>query len=50
MGIRDRVGGGLLGTSVYAASKGGVNSLIKAVAKEGGPYNAVSYTHLGSRV
>ena len=24
---------------MYAASKGGVNSLIKAVAKEGGPYN-----------
>lgn len=37
--VAAQVGGGLLGTSVYAASKGGVNSLIKAVAKEGGPYN-----------
>ena len=37
--VAAQVGGGLLGTSVYAASKGGVNSLIKAVAKEGGPFN-----------
>ena len=34
--VAAQVGGGLLGTSVYAASKGGVNSLIKAVAKEAG--------------
>lgn len=37
--VAAQVGGGLLGTSVYATSKGGVNSLVKAVAKEGGPFN-----------
>ena len=31
-------GGGLLGTSAYAASKAGVIGLTKAVAREGAPY------------
>lgn len=37
--VAGKIGGGLLGTSAYAASKAGVNGLTKAVAKEGGPYN-----------
>ena len=36
--VASQVGGGLLGTTAYAASKGGVNSLVKGVAKEGGRY------------
>ena len=31
--VASQVGGGLLGTTAYAASKGGVNSLVKGVAK-----------------
>lgn len=37
--VAGKIGGGLLGTSAYAASKAGVNGLTKAVAKEGGPFN-----------
>ena len=36
--VAGKVGGGLLGTAAYAASKAGVNALTKAIAKEGGPY------------
>lgn len=49
--VAAKLGGGLLGTAAYAASKAGVNGLTKAVAKEGGPFgiccNAVcpSYTN-----
>ncbi|SBV95640.1 Short-chain dehydrogenase/reductase SDR [uncultured delta proteobacterium] len=48
--VAGKIGGGLLGTSAYAASKAGVIGLSKAVAREGGPFkircNAVcpSYT------
>ena len=37
-------GGGLLGTSAYAASKAGVIGLTKAVAREGAPYGCLLYT------
>ncbi len=37
--VAGKIGGGLLGTSAYAASKAGVNALTKAIAKEGGKYN-----------
>lgn len=49
--VAGKIGGGLLGTAAYAASKAGVNALTKAIAKEGGKYgiscNAVcpSLTH-----
>ncbi|MBF0978529.1 MAG: SDR family oxidoreductase, partial [Atopobium sp.] len=33
-----KIGGGLLGTVAYAASKAGVNGFTKAIAKEGGKY------------
>lgn len=36
--VAGKIGGGLLGTAAYAASKAGVNALTKAIAKEGGPY------------
>lgn len=36
--VAGKVGGGLLGTAAYAASKAGVNALTKAIAKEGGKY------------
>lgn len=36
--VASQVGGGLLGTTAYAVSKGGVNSLIKGVAREGGRF------------
>lgn len=48
--VAGKRGGGLLGTSAYAASKAGVIGLTKAVAREGAPYgvscNAIcpSYT------
>lgn len=35
--VAGKIGGGLLGTAAYAASKAGVNGLTKAIAKEGGP-------------
>ena len=37
--VAGKIGGGLLGTAAYAASKAGVNALTKAIAKEGGKYN-----------
>lgn len=36
--IAAKIGGGLLGTSIYSASKGGVISLTKSYAKELAPY------------
>lgn len=36
--VAGKVGGGLLGTAAYAASKAGVIGLSKAVAREGGPF------------
>ncbi|MDO4680993.1 MAG: SDR family NAD(P)-dependent oxidoreductase [Aerococcus sp.] len=54
--VAGKLGGGLLGTAAYAAAKGGVNALTKAVAKAGGPYhiacNAVcpSYTETAMTV
>ncbi len=35
--VAGKVGGGLMGTAAYAASKSGVNAMTKAIAKEGGP-------------
>lgn len=37
--VAGKIGGGLLGTAAYAASKAGVNGLTKAIAKEGGPFH-----------
>lgn len=37
--VAGKRGGGLLGNSCYAASKGGVIAFTKGVAREGGPYN-----------
>jgi len=37
--VAGKRGGGLLGNSCYAASKGGVIAFTKALAREGGPYN-----------
>jgi NAD(P)-dependent dehydrogenase (short-subunit alcohol dehydrogenase family) len=37
--VAGKMGGGLLGNSCYAASKGGVIAFTKGIAKEGGPYN-----------
>lgn len=37
--VAGKVGGGLLGTSAYAASKAGVIGLTKAIAKEGAPHH-----------
>lgn len=37
--VAGKRGGGLLGNSCYAASKGGVIALTKGIAREGGPYN-----------
>ncbi len=37
--VAGKVGGGLLGTAAYAASKAGVIGLTKAIAKEGAPHN-----------
>lgn len=36
--IAGKLGGGFLGTSIYAASKAGVIGLTKGMAREGGPY------------
>jgi NAD(P)-dependent dehydrogenase (short-subunit alcohol dehydrogenase family) len=37
--VAGKRGGGLLGNSCYAASKGGVIAFTKGIAREGGPYN-----------
>lgn len=37
--VAGKQGGGLLGNSCYAASKGGVIAFTKGIAREGGPYN-----------
>ncbi|MDT8900529.1 SDR family NAD(P)-dependent oxidoreductase [Anaeroselena agilis] len=37
--IAGKRGGGILGNSCYAASKGGVIAFTKGIAREGGPYN-----------
>jgi NAD(P)-dependent dehydrogenase (short-subunit alcohol dehydrogenase family) len=37
--VAGKRGGGLLGNSSYAASKGGVIAFTKSIAREGGPYN-----------
>ena len=37
--VAGKIGGGLMGTSAYAASKAGVIGLTKAIAKEGGKYH-----------
>jgi len=37
--VAGKRGGGLLGNSCYAASKGGVIAFTKSIAREGGPYN-----------
>lgn len=37
--VAGKVGGGLLGTAAYAASKAGVIGFTKAIAKEGAPYH-----------
>ena len=36
--VAGKIGGGLLGTAAYAASKAGVIGLTKAIAREGGPF------------
>lgn len=42
--VAGKRGGGLLGNSCYAASKGGVIAFTKGVAREGGPYGITANT------